>query len=94
MSQIPHAESGMICPFHKQDVSKTCHKCPLWVKVHGRNPNTGEDVDDWRCSFAWLPMMLIENAQQSRQAGAAVESMRNEIVKRMDNPMPITPMLR
>ena len=28
--------------------------------------------------------LLIENAQQSRQAGAAVESFRNEVVKRQD----------
>jgi ribosomal silencing factor RsfS len=31
--------------------------------------------------LAWMPMLLIENAQQSRQTGAAVESFRNEMVK-------------
>jgi hypothetical protein len=31
--------------------------------------------------MAWMPMLLIENAQQSRQTGAAVESFRNEMVK-------------
>ena len=30
--------------------------------------------------MAWLPVLLIENAQQSRQTGA-VESFRNEMVE-------------
>ena len=30
--------------------------------------------------MAWLPVLLIENAQQSRQTGAA-ESFRNEMVE-------------
>ena len=34
--------------------------------------------------MAWLPTLLIENAQQSRQTGAAVESFRNEMVKSND----------
>lgn len=92
-TQIPRAQPGMVCPLLRKDVSKVCHTCPLWVKVRGVDPNTGQEVDDWRCSFAWLPMLLIENASQSRQAGAAVESMRNEIVRRMDNPVPIAKML-
>lgn len=46
--------------------------------------------------MAWLPMLLIENTQQSRGTGAAVESFRNEMVRqnetshnlleRMNNP--------
>jgi hypothetical protein len=31
--------------------------------------------------MAWMPVLMIENAQQSRAAGAAVESFRNEMVK-------------
>lgn len=31
--------------------------------------------------MAWLPIMMIENSQQQRQTGAAVESFRNEMVK-------------
>ena len=49
------------------------------------------EVDEWVCSLASLPMLLIENAQQTRQAGAATESMRNEIVKRMDGVTPLFP---
>ena len=45
------------------------------------NPNTGEEIDEWGCAITWLPMMQIETSQQARQAGAAVESFRNEVVR-------------
>lgn len=79
--QIPMAEKGRKCPFLNQDMSKVCHKCPLWINVRGRDPNTGKDLDHWDCSIAWLPTLLIENSQQTRQVGAATESFRNEMIK-------------
>ena len=51
------------------------------MKIAGKNPNTGEPTEDWGCAMAWMPVLMIENAQQSRAAGAAVESFRNEMVK-------------
>lgn len=54
------------------------------MKVRGNNPNTGEEIDDYGCSIAWLPVLMIENSQQQRQTGAAVESFRNEMVKAND----------
>lgn len=81
MSQIPQADSGKTCPFNGKDVSKVCHKCPMWVKIVGKNPQSEEIYDHWSCSFALLPILLIENSQQQRQTGAAVESFRNEMVR-------------
>ena len=60
------------------------HRCMWHIKIRGQNPNTGEEVDDWRCSMAWIPLLAIENSQQQRQTGAAVESFRNEMVKAND----------
>jgi hypothetical protein len=80
MAKIPHADEGQTCPFNGQDTSTVCHKCPMWIQIRGTNPNTGDPVDDWRCSFAWIPMLLIENSQMQRQTGAAVETFRNEVV--------------
>lgn len=79
--QKPQAAKGEVCPFHQKDVSRVCHKCPLYVLVRGQDKNTGREVDEWGCSFAWTPVLLIENASQSRQTGAAVESFRNEMVR-------------
>lgn len=55
--------------------------CQLWTNIRGKDPQTGVEVDRWGCADAFVPMLLIENAQQSRQTGAAVESFRNEVVK-------------
>ena len=55
--------------------------CAWFMKIVGTNPNTGKEVEEWGCSMAWMPMLMIENSQQQRQTGAAVESFRNEMVK-------------
>ena len=58
--------------------------CAWFMKVRGNNPNTGEEIDDYGCSMVWLPVLMIENSQQQRHTGAAVESFRNEMVKAND----------
>ena len=49
--------------------------------MRGTNPNTGEPVDEWGCAVTWMPVMAVEIAQKANQAGAAVESFRNEVAK-------------
>ncbi len=56
-------------------------QCSWFTQVRGMNPQTGEEIDDWGCAVTWLPLMLIENSNQQRQTGAAIESFRNETVK-------------
>ena len=58
--------------------------CAWFIKISGTDPNTGKDIDDWGCSMAWMPILMIENSQQQRHTGAAVESFRNEMVKSTD----------
>jgi len=72
------------CPLNNFEPCKQL-ECAWFMKIRGMNPNTGEDVEDWGCSMAWLPMLLIENSQQQRHTGAAVESFRNEMVKSNEN---------
>jgi hypothetical protein len=72
-------EPGKYCPLLKKDCIGI--KCSWYTHVRGVNPNTGQEVDEWSCAITWLPMMLIENSQQQRSTGAAVESFRNEMVK-------------
>jgi hypothetical protein len=68
------------CPL---DGFKPCRQleCAWFLKIRGHNPNTGEDIDDWGCSIPWIPILTIENSQQQRHTGAAIESFRNEMVK-------------
>lgn len=81
MAQIPHADPGPVCPLHKVDVAEVCHKCPWWCRIVGKNPQSEEMLDNWQCAVAILPMLLVENAQQSRATGAAVETLRNGLVR-------------
>jgi len=55
-------------------------ECAWFMKIQGKNPNNGKDIEEWGCAMSWLPILLVENAQQSRSTGAAVESFRNEMV--------------
>ena len=57
------------------------HDCAWYIHLRGTNPNTGQEIDQWGCSMTWMPMLLVENSQQQRQTGSAVESFRNEMVK-------------
>lgn len=68
------------CPLNSFKKCKQ-FKCAWFVQMKGTNPNDGKEVDEYACAIAWLPMLLVENAAQSRQAGAAIESFRNEMVK-------------
>lgn len=70
-------EQATFCPLVKGPCKKL--ECLWFIKLQGQNPNTGAAVDEYNCAVAWLPMLLIENAQMSKQTGAAVESFRNEM---------------
>ena len=70
---------GNYCPLVKKDCIGL--QCAWFTQVRGHNPNTGKEVDEWACAITWLPVLLIENSQQQRSTGAAVESFRNEMVK-------------
>ena len=72
-------ERGNFCPLIGKDCIQL--KCAWFTQVRGVNPNTGEEIDDWSCAVTWLPSLMIENSQQQRQTGAAIESFRNETVK-------------
>jgi hypothetical protein len=59
-------------------------KCRFWINVQGTSPQTGEVVNHYDCSMAWMPVLMIENSKVNRETGAAVESFRNEMVKTND----------
>ena len=72
-------EQGKFCPL----IGKDCIglQCSWFTQIRGNHPQTGELVDEWGCAVTWMPMLMIENSQQQRQTGAAVESFRNETLK-------------
>jgi len=70
-------EAGKFCPLIKKDCVGL--QCAWFTQVRGTNPNTGEEVDDWACAVAWLPTLVIENANKQRQTAASVDALRNEV---------------
>jgi hypothetical protein len=72
-------KNGTFCPLVKKDCVGL--QCAWFTRVQGYDMNTGNQVDEYQCAIAWMPMLLIENSGQQRQTGAAVESFRNEMVK-------------
>lgn len=71
-------DQGTLCPL----LNKPCVKleCAWFIKIRGTNPNTDEEIDEWNCAIAWLPMLSINTADQARKTCAATESFRNEMV--------------
>lgn len=70
------------CPY----LDKECirHDCMHFVHFTCKDPQTGRDRDEWTCTHALIPILLMENANQIRQVAASVDSMRNEVVQRQD----------
>jgi hypothetical protein len=68
------------CPL---DGFKPCRQleCAWFLKIAGRDANTGKEIEDWGCAMAWMPILTIENSNQQRSTSAAVESFRNEMVR-------------
>jgi hypothetical protein len=72
-------EPGTFCPLIKKECVEDA--CVWWVQVRGTDPQTGGDIDHYSCAVAWMPLLQIESSQQTRQAGAAIESLRNNVDK-------------
>lgn len=77
----PRPKTDMKCPLWRKPMKDVCHECEWWVHIRGKHPQSEEPVDHWGCAVAWMPILMIENSQQQRQTGAAVESFRNEVLR-------------
>lgn len=70
---------GNFCPLLQKECIQM--ECNWFIEIRGVDNSTGKEVDEYGCSIAWLPHLLIENANKTSEAGAATESFRNEYVK-------------
>lgn len=57
------------------------YECMWYMHIKGMNPQTGEEVDEYNCSIAWTPLLLLENAKHIRGVAAATEDFRNKMVE-------------
>lgn len=70
------------CPLgHECETAKDdrIYRCHWFVKLKGKDPQSEEIFDEFRCSLSWLPILSVEHSLFERQTGAAVEGLRNVI---------------
>jgi len=56
-------------------------KCRWWQHVQGKDPQSEKFIDQWDCAVAWMPTIGLEGSQQSRQCGASVDKVANQVVE-------------
>lgn len=56
-------------------------KCRWWQHLYGKDPQGDQTIDQWDCAVAWLPITTIEAAQMSRQTGASVDKVANQVAE-------------
>ena len=74
-------EDGVRADFPKDSSSSLGSrlKCRFWIKVQGKNPQDGTDIEHWDCSHSWVPILLIENSNMIRQNSARSDKIRTEL---------------
>ena len=76
-------KTKLTCPLGHQCEKSTVdgiERCAWFIRLAGKNPQTGIEMDEEGCAMGWMPVLLIENANTNRGTASAVESFRNEMV--------------
>ena len=80
--KVAECPLGAKCEEIKTENGKpVLYRCPWYAMVRGYDANTGKEVDEWGCAIAWMPTLMINTANETRQGAAATESFRNEMVQ-------------
>ena len=82
-------KQGNLCPLIGEDCRQL--ECAWYTKVSGTHPQTGEPVEEYGCAVAWIPSLQMDTSKHVNQAGAAIESLRNETVDKLSPILPIQP---
>ena len=74
---------------HTCPLGHTCEKIVgdhiercMWLQKIVGTDQQGNEHDDWNCAITWQPILQIEVAGTNRGQTQAIESLRNETVKR------------
>ena len=80
-------KQGNLCPLIGEDCREL--ECAWYTQISGTNPQTGEPVNEYGCAVAWIPFLQVDNTKHVNEAGAAIESFRNETVQKLSPIIPI-----
>jgi hypothetical protein len=92
MNNNTNLETVLTCPLGatcEEIKDNKIHRCLWYVTVQGSETDskTGEVVskDKTACAMEWMPILQIEMSKTNRGQTTALESFRNETVKRQDD---------
>jgi len=80
-------ETKITCPLGsdcQKIVGDHIEQCAWYVKLKGKNPQDGTDIEEYRCAMAWQPVLAIEHTSSMHGMSASVQSLRNETIKRQN----------
>jgi len=66
---------GELCPLLKKECAR--HQCAWFLRLSGLDPQSGETQDKYMCAIVAQVIVVLEGNKETRQAAAAVESLRN-----------------
>jgi len=86
------AEIKLVCPYSQRECVKNgsgvlvegkieTHACPKWINIIGKEPQTGQNINQWNCSDAWVPILLIENSKMQHETAASVDMFRESMLQ-------------
>ena len=53
-------------------------RCPEWIHVTGKHPQTDAVVDMFDCARKWLPILMIQFSKEVNGVAASIDSARND----------------
>lgn len=56
-------------------------KCHKWIKLVGKDPQTGGDIDTWCCNEFAKIKLALESAQMVRQNTASTDKVANQVAQ-------------
>ena len=75
------------CPLGSECETSTAEgieRCAWYVKMQGKDPQTGQDIEESRCAMSWLPTLQIESNGKSLDIARSIQSLRNETIERQN----------
>lgn len=57
------------------------YRCHWYTEVMGKNPQSTETINEWRCAIAWLPILTIEMSQTNRGQTQAIGFLQKEMTQ-------------
>ncbi len=58
------------------------HRCAWLMNLKGKDPQSEDSIDDWRCAIVWGPLVGVENSQTNRGQTVAIEKLHGTVAKR------------